>query len=189
MRTKGEGVFCRLVSMGVAGVGKLHRCWVERIGPQRRRPPPAGRRRVGLQGHLERGSDTRRFRRLSSSFSPLLSSGLAQRMLVPPFLLTLLSYFSASMTAVPPQADRRDHASFASPSLVQSEHLHLDWTVNWAEQTISGSVRHLMVVKEAGLDQVVLDCRDLAVSKVVVGETEVKVRAALALRVSNDARP
>lgn len=100
-------------------------------------------------------------------------------MLIPPFLLSLFAQLSASLMSVPAQADRHDHASYAAPSLVQSEHLHLEWTVNWAEQTISGSVRHTMLVKET-IEQVVLDVRDLSVSKVVVGETEIKVRLWLA---------
>lgn len=81
-------------------------------------------------------------------------------------------------------AHDRDLATFSNYQSVRTSHLHLDWSIDWASQTIGGSVLHDLVVLDAeGVDQVILDTRDLNITKVVTDKgNELKVLCSACLR-------
>lgn len=109
----------------------------------------------------------------------LLPSSSWFSMYLPPLLLPLLSYLSSKVQtpmSAPSSTPARDIASYSTPALVQSQHLSLDWTINWSKQTISGSVQHDLVVKQGDVKKVVLDVRDLEIFGVSVDGEEIKVR-------------
>lgn len=101
--------------------------------------------------------------------------------LVLPFVQYLLP--SSPHSAMTPAHDR-DLATFSNYQSVRTSHLHLDWSIDWASQTIGGSVLHDLVVLDAeGVDQVILDTRDLNITKVVTDKgNELKVLCSACLR-------
>jgi hypothetical protein len=109
-----------------------------------------------------------------------------------PLLLPLLSLLPRTTSALPPKQQpfmtsyspaaitERDLASYSNSREVRSNAIHLDWSIDWSAQTVGGSVTHEMVVLERGdIEEVVLDTRDLEISKVEVEGKELKVRLAL----------
>lgn len=81
--------------------------------------------------------------------------------------------------SAPASTPARDIASYSTPALVQSQHLSLDWTINWSKHSISGSVQHDLIVKQGDVKEVVLDVRDLEIFGVSVDGEEIKVRLSL----------
>ncbi|KZT68834.1 hypothetical protein DAEQUDRAFT_745556 [Daedalea quercina L-15889] len=61
-----------------------------------------------------------------------------------------------------------DPSTQANYTQIASEHVHFDWTIDWAKQVISGSVTHALVVRENGVNEVVLDALTLDVEKASV---------------------
>ncbi|KAI8983283.1 peptidase family M1-domain-containing protein [Trametes punicea] len=61
-----------------------------------------------------------------------------------------------------------DPASQANWQEVASEHLGLDWTVDFDKETLSGSVTHTLVWKKADVREVIFDTHALDIQKVVV---------------------
>ena len=85
---------------------------------------------------------------------------------------------SNSPTVLLPHA--RDHATYSNYEEVQTRHLHLDWTIDWTKQVVGGSVRlEMEVVGDKGVEEVVLDVRNVDVSKVEMEGVELKVSSSL----------
>ncbi|KAH9920341.1 uncharacterized protein B0H18DRAFT_1025042 [Fomitopsis serialis] len=61
-----------------------------------------------------------------------------------------------------------DPTTQANYTSIASEHVHFDWTIDWAKQVISGSVTHTLTVREDGVDELVLDALALDVHKAFV---------------------
>lgn len=47
-----------------------------------------------------------------------------------------------------------DPSTQANYTQVASEHVHFDWTIDWAKQVIAGSATHTLAVKEDGVQKV-----------------------------------
>lgn len=109
---------------------------------------------------------------LPLSLSLLLTTTLA---LASPYTQTpLIAPMSNSPTVLLPHA--RDHATYSNYEEVQTRHLHLDWTIDWTKQVVGGSVRlEMEVVGDKGVGEVVLDVRNVDVSKVEMEGVELKV--------------
>ncbi|KAH9836660.1 metalloprotease [Rhodofomes roseus] len=65
-----------------------------------------------------------------------------------------------------------DPTTQANYTKIASEHVHFDWTVDWAKQVISGSATHTLVVREDNVNEVVLDAFALNVEKAFVEDKE-----------------
>lgn len=113
---------------------------------------------------------------LPSALSLLLTTTLA---LASPFTQTpFTAPMSNSPTVLLPHA--RDHATYSNYEQVQTKHLHLDWTIDWTKQVVGGSVRlEMEVVGDKGVGEVVLDVRNVEVSKVEMEGVELKVSTCL----------
>ncbi|KAI0762471.1 metalloprotease [Fomes fomentarius] len=59
---------------------------------------------------------------------------------------------------------------------VASEHVDFDWTIDFAQQTISGSATHLLRVKKDDVREAIFDTVALHVPKVVIEDRPVRVR-------------
>lgn len=74
----------------------------------------------------------------------------------------------------------RDHATYSNYEDVRTQHLHLDWTIDWEKQLVGGSVGlEMEVLAEKGVEEVVLDVREVDVKKVELEGKELKVSLVL----------
>lgn len=72
----------------------------------------------------------------------------------------------------PASAPHVDVATFANYYEVATEHIHLEWTIDWKKRTFGGSVELTMGVRKEGVESVMLDAAFLDVGKVEVDGEE-----------------
>lgn len=65
-----------------------------------------------------------------------------------------------------------DAHSFSNINKVRTKHLHLDITINFDEQIISGSAEHTL--SNNGVDTVIFDTKNLVIHRVTIGKNEQK---------------
>ncbi|GJE92025.1 peptidase family M1-domain-containing protein [Phanerochaete sordida] len=90
-----------------------------------------------------------------------------------------------------------DPTTQANYTQVASEHIHFEWTLDFAAQNIAGSATHTLAVKEDGVREVVFDTAALDIEKVEVdgqaakyelGEKHVVMGSALRIPLSSVAK-
>ena len=72
----------------------------------------------------------------------------------------------------PTAAPHVDVATFANYYEVATEHIHLDWTIDWKKRTFGGSATLTLGVRKEGVKEVKLDAAFLDVEKVEVDGKE-----------------
>ena len=72
----------------------------------------------------------------------------------------------------PSSAPHKDVATFANYYEVATEHVHLDWTIDWKKRVFGGSATLTMGVRKEGVKEVRLDVAFLDVEKVEVDGKE-----------------
>jgi leukotriene-A4 hydrolase len=80
---------------------------------------------------------------------------------------------AATTTNVTRPTDLSSLSNFAD---IRTEHIQLDWTIDWTKQLIHGSATLTMKPTKSGIDRVVLDTSYLDISGIKVDGEAVKVR-------------
>ncbi len=70
-----------------------------------------------------------------------------------------------------------DPASLSNFADLLTQHIQLDWTIDWTKQLIHGSVTLTLKPTNGEVDKVVLDTSHLNISAIKVDGTDVKVGA------------
>jgi aminopeptidase N len=101
------------------------------------------------------------FHRRSTSLLPTLQHSRISRIM------------AATTTNVTGPTDLSSLSNFAA---IRTEHIQLDWTIDWTKQLIHGSATLTMKPTKSGIDRVVLDTSYLDISGIKVDGEAVKVR-------------
>ena len=64
--------------------------------------------------------------------------------------------------------NRHDQSSFSNPSLAISTSIHLDWTLDFGKQHITGSCKHSVTVVVSGTEDVDFDSSKLIIDSVTI---------------------
>jgi aminopeptidase N len=74
--------------------------------------------------------------------------------------------------------NRHDQSSFSNPSLAVSTSIHLEWTLDFGKQHISGSCKHSVTVVVSGTEDVDFDSSKLIIDSVTINNVTASYKVA-----------
>ena len=74
--------------------------------------------------------------------------------------------------------NRHDQSSFSNPSLAISTSIHLDWTLDFEKQNITGSCKHSVTVVVSGTEDVDFDSSKLIIDSVTINNVRALFKVA-----------
>ena len=74
--------------------------------------------------------------------------------------------------------NRHDQSSFSNPSLAVSTSIHLEWTLDFGKQHISGSCKHSVTVVVSATEDVDFDSSKLIIDSVTINNVTASYKVA-----------